>query len=249
MLAVTESVQSIERAFLLLRALSTAPAGISELARRTGLPTSTAARLLSTLESIGAVQRVDSATVQYRMGAAIAELASAMDPTTDIVLRARPYLVDLMAQIGETTGVSVAHGDTEVLYLEHVESDNAVQLRDWTGATLPLHVVSSGLVLLAYRSQAELRRYIGAGLPRCTRRTTTDGDELRLRLAEIREVGYSWTIEEFAEGISSVAAPVRAEGRVVAALHAHGPSYRFPGASNSEEIQRLVVVAATAIST
>jgi DNA-binding IclR family transcriptional regulator len=246
---VAESVQSIERAFTLLRALATAPAGISELARRTGLAVSTTARLLSTLETIGAVERTASSAVQYRVGTLIGELSDAVDPAAGIVNRARPYLVELVAQIVETAGVSVAHGDTEVLYLDHVESNHAVQLRDWTGASLPLHVVSSGLVLLAHRSAAEIDRYIARGLHKFTRRTTVDGGELRLRLAEVRERGYVWTTEEFAEGISSVAAPVRANGRVVAAIHAHGPSYRFPGATQSDDIQRAVIAAAAAIST
>lgn len=246
---MTESVQSIERAFSLLRALSITPAGISELARRTGLATSTTARLLSTLESIGAVQRVESVPTKYRVGATIGELATALDPTADIVNRARPYLVDLVAQIGETAGISVAHGDGEVLYLEHAEGDNAVQLRDWTGVTLPLHVVSSGLVLLAHRSGREVQRYVDGGLARFTPQTITDGAELEARLARIRERDYSWTVEEFAEGISSIAAPVRVDGRVVAALHAHGPSYRFPEVNARETIQTLVIAAAAAIST
>ncbi len=246
---MTESVQSIERAFSLLRALAVTPAGISELARRTGLATSTTARLLGTLESIGAVQRVESVPPKYRVGVAIGELASALDPTADIVNRARPYLVDLVAQIGETAGISVAHGDGEVLYLEHAEGDNAVQLRDWTGVTLPLHVVSSGLVLLAHRTHTEIQRYIDGGLARYTPQTITDGVELVARLARIRECDYSWTIEEFAQGISSIAAPVRAGGRVVAALHAHGPSYRFPEADTRGVVQALVIAAAAAIST
>ena len=62
--------------------------------------------------------------------------------------RARPVLTELVARTGETSGLSVIDGD-EVVYLDHVENTNEVTLRDWTGARLPLHVVSSGLVLLA----------------------------------------------------------------------------------------------------
>ncbi len=45
----------------------------------------------------------------------------------------------------------------------------------------------------------------------------------------MRAAGYAWGLEEFAEGIDSVAAPIRdARGHAIAALHVHGPSYRFP---------------------
>ena len=54
---------------------------------------------------------------------------------------------------------------------------------------------------------------------------------MRERLREIRRTGHAWAIEEFDAGISSVAAPIAdATGEVVAAVHLHGPSYRFPPA-------------------
>ena len=49
-------VQSIQRAFSLLRALGQGPAGVTTLARRTGLPKSTVARLLWALSAEGALQ-------------------------------------------------------------------------------------------------------------------------------------------------------------------------------------------------
>ena len=48
-------VQSIERAFALLRALAVGPAGVTELADRATLPKSTVARLLGALEAANGV--------------------------------------------------------------------------------------------------------------------------------------------------------------------------------------------------
>ena len=45
-----------------------------------------------------------------------------------------------------------------------------------------------------------------------------------------------------------LAAPVHDVGGVVAAVHAHGPSYRFPGERSASEISALVVAAAERIS-
>ena len=59
---------------MVLRAVATGPAGISELARRVGLPTSTVARLLGTLEGLGAVTRVGDG-LTYRVGPVVAGLA------------------------------------------------------------------------------------------------------------------------------------------------------------------------------
>ena len=52
-----QTVQSIDRAFQILEELASDPGGISELSRRLDLPTSTVARLLATLERLGAVER------------------------------------------------------------------------------------------------------------------------------------------------------------------------------------------------
>src|ERR1700704_4934399 len=139
------SVQSIDRAFAVLRQVASAPGGISDVARAVDLPVSTVARMLATLESLGAVVRIDDAGT-YGIGAGIRALADAIDASATLLTRARPVLAELVARTGETSGLSVIQED-EVEYLDHVETSHEVTLRDWTGAHLPLHVVSSGLVL------------------------------------------------------------------------------------------------------
>ena len=66
-------VQSIERAFAILRTLALQPAGVTELAARTGLPKSTVARLLSALEAEQAVEQVEAGG-GYRLGAGIEDM-------------------------------------------------------------------------------------------------------------------------------------------------------------------------------
>ena len=48
-------VQSVHRAFSILRALASGPLGVTEVSDRVGLPKSTVARLLAALEEEGAV--------------------------------------------------------------------------------------------------------------------------------------------------------------------------------------------------
>ena len=236
-------VQSVERAFAVLRAVATEESGISEVARRVHLPISTVARLLTTLEGIGAVARVDDGGA-YRIGPAITSLSDASDPTVNIVSRARPYLVELVDRVGETAGISVRDGD-EVHYLDHVEGDNDVQVRSWTGAHLPLHGQGSGLILLAFAPAAFIDAYISRGLATFTPTTTTDPGRLRSRLAAARTDGFLWCYGEYADGINSIAAPVLDDdGAVVAAVHCHGPSYRFPGNAGRSELEAAVVNAA-----
>ncbi len=231
-------VQSVERAFAILDAVSGRPSGVTAIAQRVGLPKSTVARLLSTLEAVDAVERTDGS--RWRVGSGVASLAGTASPERSLVAVARPYLTRIVEEIGEDAGLSLPDG-YDIHYVDQVESDNPVQVRDWTGTRAPLHAVPSGLVLLAEWPVAALDAYIAGGLKQLTAHTITEPRVLRSRLREIRDDGFAWGREEYAEGISSVAAPVRnARGNAIAAIHVHGPSYRFPAPSAGDHVAALV---------
>lgn len=222
-------VQSIERAFAVLGALARGPLGVTDVADRVGLPKSTVARLLAALVAEGAVEQVPGGT-DYRIGDRLLALTSGIRPTPGLIALARPHLVELAATAGEAAGLSIADGDL-VHYVEQEDSPHPVGIRDWTGTRLPMHAVSSGLVILAHRHPGEVERFLDSPLERFTSATVTSPAALRERIRRARLDGFSWTRDEVAEGITSVAAAVAgADGEVIGAIHVHGPSYRFPDA-------------------
>ena len=225
------SVQSVERAFAVLRCLATGPAGVTEIADRCDLPKSTVSRLLATLNEIDVVEQM-GAGGDYRLGATIVELASGLSPSAHLVALARPHLVDLSQELGEATGLSVLDG-RQVHYLDQVDGPHAVQVRDWTGERVPAHLVPSGIVLLAAGPAAERDQYLSGALEATTPRSMTDRRRLRERFERVAKSGVEWVHEEFAEGINSVAAVVRDRGGApVAAVHAHGPVVPLPRRAN-----------------
>src|SRR3954454_17307446 len=235
-------VQSVERAFAVLRCLSGGPAGVTDVADRVDLPKSTVSRLLSTLEDLGMVEQIETGG-NYRVGAGMVEIAAAVLPGRSLIAAARPHLHDLVKATGEAAGLSIADR-FEMLYLDQVDSDNQVQVADWTGARLPAHTVSSGQVLLAFGA-IDADRYLAQPLERLASGTLTDESAIRARFAEIAAKGYAWAFEEFLDGLNSVAAPIRDQrGRVVGAIHAHGPAYRFPGAVDADVVGELVAITA-----
>ena len=240
-------VQSIERAFAVLSALAEGPIGVTEVAERAGLPKSTAARLLASLVREGAVEQEAGGT-RYRLGARMVSLAAGVLPTRSLVTIAHPILVDLASNVGEAAGLSVADG-ASVHYIDQVDTAHQVQVRDWTGTRAPMHAVSSGQVFLAHMNDAAIERYLAQPRVAFTSRTLTDSGALRDRLRRVQLDGYAWVREEYAEGLNSVAAPVAGEdGEIVAAVHLHGPSYRFPADGADAEIAGHVVEAARRVS-
>lgn len=228
-------VQSIERAFLLLRALASGPAGVTELADRAGLPKSTVARLLNALEREEAVEQ-DETGGEYRIGRSLGDLAGATAWSHILIAAARPHLWELTELTGETSGVSKLDRGL-VLYLEHYETHEEVQIRSWTGERVEPHLVPSGLVLLSGQPEAVVDRYLSGPLTRTTAASGTEPDIVRKRLDQVREDGYIWVYAEFDDSINSVAAPIRNErDQVVAAIHIHGPAYRFPRPGTADEV-------------
>lgn len=232
-------VQSIERAFALLRVLAVGPAGVTELADRADLPKSTVARLLAALETEGAVQQLETGG-EYRLGDALADLAGAAAPGYNLVTAARPHLYELTKVTGETSGLSIID-DTCVYYLDHVEAEEEVVVRSWTGERIPLHLVPAGLALLSGVTESHLDDYLDRDLEQTTEKSVVSPAAIRQRIEDIRTQGYLWLHQEFDESVCSVASPVAGpDGSVVAAIHVHGPVFRFPGDHDETEIGELV---------
>lgn len=243
---VHSGVQSIARAFAVLGALEDGPRGVTEVAERVGLPKSTAARMLTTLVREGAVEQLED-DARYRLGARIATLGRAVEPTRDLISIARPHLVELAAATGEAAGLSIPDGDV-VHYVDQVDSDHEVQVRDWTGTRVPMHAVPSGQVFLATMPASQFEAFLARPLAWFTPQTLDDPARLRERVEAVARDGYAWVNAEFADGLTSVAAPIPDRtGTIVAAVHVHGPSFRFPTAGTHAEIARRVVSAARAI--
>ncbi|MFP3914660.1 MAG: IclR family transcriptional regulator, partial [Actinomycetota bacterium] len=241
------NVQSVTRAFRILEVLMTGDIGITELAARTSLPKSTVARLTRTLEDIGAVERVDDEG-RYRIGPEIVTLAGVASPTANLVSIVRPHLRLLAEITGEDAGLAVPDGH-RCHYISQVNSDNDIQVRDWTGARISMHATPSGQVMLASWPEDRLSRFLERPLNAYTDATITEPEDLRKRLKMANEDGYVWAFEELTEGLNSVATAVHdSRGRLVGAIHVHGPAYRFPAPGTIETTGEMLVETATRLS-
>jgi len=243
------NVQSVKRAISILEAIASTPQGIgvTEVAHRVDLPKTTVARLLNTLEEAQAVERL-SESHGFRIGPRIVAIASQIPYTQHLTTMARPYLLELAEATSEAVNLCCLDGD-QVRYLDQVQSQYQLQIRDWTGYRLPLHVVSPGKILLAYGSKEMRQHYLSRPLEQFTEKTITDPQVLQQELDAIRTQGYASAYDEFEEGIVGIAAPVHDKtGQVVATVNVYGPGFRFPAEGEAEKITRLVVQTAHKIA-
>lgn len=226
---MAEQVQSVLRAFHVLRALAADDAAVAlgEVAQRAGLAPSTTSRLLTTLESIAVVSR-GPARGTWMPGPGLAALTGPAHSISHLLGIAHPYLQELVDRFGEDAALAVADG-FDLIYADQAHSPSAVGVPDWTGQRFAPHTVAGGFVVMAWWPEEKLASYLARGLAPATDRTLTDPDAVRTRLAEVRRRGYGWASGEWIEGVSAVAAPVlTADGHLLAALNVFGPSFRFP---------------------
>ncbi len=241
------SVQSIERAFTLLRTIAAYPDGISvtELSRRTALHKSTVSRLVISLETERAIQRDEG---RIFIGAGIGELFASAVPPTTLAALIHPHLRRLSERFDETAGLAVPNGDC-ALYIDQVDTGRFIQISNWTGRRFPLHAVSAGKVFLAYASEDFVSDYLTRPLARFTPHTQVDPVALRSHLGKIRQTGFDWSFEEFTEGLAVVSAPVFAQQDVpIASIYLCGPRFRFPPEGQNDDISGTLVETCRRIS-
>jgi IclR family transcriptional regulator, KDG regulon repressor len=198
--------------------------GVSELARRLGLATSTVYRLLATLAAERLLERAPGG---YRLGLALYDLGASVAPHLDLHEAALPVMATLRHATGETVQLAVLDG-LESVYIDRLESPHTVRIFARVGTRLPATTTSTGKALLAALPADELDRRLAGWHPeRHTPFSIVDEAVLRSRLREIAERGWAENREESRVGVVSVGAPVRGgDGVVIAALSVAAPTDR-----------------------
>jgi IclR family pca regulon transcriptional regulator len=215
-----DSVEALRRGLALLAAFEPSDSSLSlaELARRAGLPASTALRLLRTLVDARYLDR-DRVTRRFSPGVAtirLAHLGLAAFGPRDV---AYPFLIDLNRRTGNKVAMGVRLGSTVVL-VEQLPGVERVGIDVQVGSRMPAYCSAVGKVLLAELEPAEVERLLrDEDLAPRTPNTITDVEALLGSLEVVRRTGFGIANREFSPGTRSVAAVVRdRSGLAVAAI-------------------------------
>jgi DNA-binding IclR family transcriptional regulator len=237
-------VAAVERALAVLDALAEAGGelGTNELARRTRINASTTSRLLATLAASELVAYV-AESGRYRLGRRLVELGHAALGAGDLRELARPHLLALVDETGETATLSAA-GESDAVTIDFAQSPASVQSVARLGRPSIGHATAVGKVLLAFGGgkppRGPLRAY--------TQRTITRREALAAELAQVREQGFALAVGEREDDLNAIAAPIVGVDRALAAiLGVQGPAPRF-GPTQMEAALRALVEHAGALS-
>jgi DNA-binding IclR family transcriptional regulator len=189
---------------------------LAQLVRRTGLPRSSAHRMLERLVQLRWLRRTGR---DYELGMRLVELGSLAVHQDPLVRAAGPLLGDLHRATGFVVHLAVLDGP-DVVYLEKV-GDQRVPTR--VGGREPAHCTAIGKAILASRDEdAELDLRV-----RKTKYSISNSAQLAAELAKVRAHGVAFEREESMLGFGCVAAPIGGPGEAVAAVSVCGPMNRM----------------------
>ncbi|MDR0782781.1 MAG: IclR family transcriptional regulator [Propionibacteriaceae bacterium] len=215
-------LSSLARAVALLSAFQSRDRELSaaELARRCGLPRSTAYRMAGELAQLGALEQTPHG--QFRLGMRLFELGQLALYQRGLRESASSFLADLAAATRQTAHLAILD-NYELIYLDIIRPSPAPRLRSRVGGRLPPTVTGVGKAIMAFSPPEIVDGVIARGLPRMTTNSITDEGRLRAELAKIRRTGIAYDHQEHAVGTSCCAAPIfGANQKIVGAVSVSG---------------------------
>lgn len=177
---------------------------LQSLVDETGLPKPTLHRMLQQLEGSGMLQR-EADNRHYSKGNRLRRLAENL-LLNDTVQGARHTVLNqLVEEVGESCNITALSGG-EVLYLDRVETSEALRFYLHPGSRVPVHCSASGKLFLAQMPPAQRKRLLGeATLKAFTRNTLTDFKALEAEVEAVHQAGYAFDDEEFLPGLICIA--------------------------------------------
>jgi DNA-binding IclR family transcriptional regulator len=225
---MSESIRAVDRALdiLLCFTRQTPRLTMTQIADQVGMNKSTVHRLLGTLEKKRFLQR-DSSTGYYHLGIRLFQMAYLTLEHNDLRHHAAPFLHRLCEEHRETVTLSVLD-DSDVIFLDLVESPHRVKLAASTGQRLPAFATAAGKAIMAALPDETVKQVLERGMQQYTPQTIQSSEIFFRDIRQTREQGFSISEQEYEEGINAVASPILdPDGRPIAAITVAGPAYRL----------------------
>lgn len=192
---------------------------LAQIVRRTGLPRSSAHRMLERLVQLRWLRRSGR---DYELGMRLVELGSLAVHQDRLVQAAKPLLGELHRATGLVVHLAVLDR-TDVVYLDKIGDRTIAAIPTRVGGRQPAQCTAVGKALLAHQDGHEPVDLA----TRKTKYSIASVSQLAAELAKARTHGYAFDREETLLGFGCVAAPIGAPGEAVAAVSVCGPMSRM----------------------
>lgn len=202
---VDDLVSVVDRISVILESFRGAgPLTLSQITHRTGIPRSTAHRLLEQLVEAQWVAREEH---RYEFGTRSYEVGQWALNQNRLRHGALPILNRLARSSGLTVHLAVLNkGDA--LYLDRIPGRNPLSLPTKVGARIPAHLTGVGKAILANLESEGMRNATAGPLHQSTPYSITSHERLYAELERVRNRGVAMDREEAVPGIGCVATSI-----------------------------------------
>lgn len=234
------TVKSVETSVTIIQSLKQQDsAGITDLAKATGLSKSNIHKHLVTLQQEGFVVKEND---EYRLSLRYLDFGGEVRQQYEGAQFIQPRISEVAEETNEVAQFMVEERGWSVIVYKKV-GRQGVSTRTRPGTHLQMHQVASGKAMLAYMPEARVEAILDRhGLDAATEDTITNRDELFEELDRTRERGYALNKGESTKGLHAVAVPItKPDDEVIGSCAVSGPSHRMKGRTEENEIPELLL--------
>lgn len=222
------TVIALDRGLVVMQALAReGHMSLTDLSLKAGIPTSTAHRILMTLEKRGFAELSEDSN-EWSVGIESFRVGNSYLERTNLIESSRKVMRNLMETTGETANLAIAD-DGAVVFISQVESHNPIRAFFRPGSRGNMHASGIGKALLANMLKRDVEKILQSkGCPEYTEKTLTSPNALFLDLETTRRRGWAFDDEERYVGMRCIAACIyNSYGEAVAGISVSGPTVRF----------------------
>ena len=204
------------------------PASLSEIAAAIGMPLSSCSNLVRTIQARGYLYVLRDRGPFYPT-ARLLEVARVIAANDPVLLRVSDHLAALSETCDETVVIGTIRGK-EVIYIDVVESKQAIRYSARPGSMRPVHANSIGKAVLS-RMDGLMRADLLKRLPykKLTSKTILSADDLEADIRSSSRRGWFSNTRESVDDLGAVAMPVTINGGTFG-ISIAGPAARMQAA-------------------
>ncbi|BDD90593.1 IclR family transcriptional regulator [Pandoraea sp. XJJ-1] len=240
----TLASQTLFRGLDIVEAVAAGIDTVPALSAHTGITTSTTHRIASALVHAGYLRFEPRRG--YRLGNKLIELGFLAYRQIDLPRVARPTLESLASETQDTVHLAVADG-WEVMYLDKLPGQRAVEISSRIGGRKPICVTGVGKALLLDQDEAAWKAQLAHYRSQAPS-TSIDTTAWLARMHDYARLGYAFDLEDDTPQIRCVAAPVYDASQHIVAAISVSSTTKYMSRERMQELVPRVKHAAAQIS-
>jgi IclR family KDG regulon transcriptional repressor len=201
--------------------------GVTELSQKLMMSKATTYRFLQTMKTLGYVKQEAEAD-KYSLTMKLFKLGSLSLDEVDLIELADQDMRVISAATNEALHLG-AFDEDAIIYIHKIDSNYNLRMQSRIGRRNPLYSTAIGKVLLADKTDDEVRTILSSvHFKKHTNQTHTDAESLIAELKQVRIQHFAEDNEEQEPGLYCIAVPIYDRfGRVIAGISISFPTIRF----------------------